>query len=121
VLGRDRFADGLESRMSRMRDARLDAAAERARTGTLELPPTRTLRESWPRLDGCERRDAIARVIDCVFVDPGRLNYDQRILICPRGTGPRDLPRAGDKKSTHKAYAVRASWIKPWPGIGVAR
>jgi DNA invertase Pin-like site-specific DNA recombinase len=98
VLGDDDFAAGLSARMEAVRDARLALAHERARHAQHALPTLFEIQRDWPSMALEAQRDIIRRVIDCVFVAPGQhVPIDERITICPTGTAPARLPRAGDK------------------------
>lgn len=113
ALGQRAFADGLAVRTEGLKAARLDVAAIRSSIATHALPPTSHLQREWPRMSIEQRRATIAAVIDCVFVRPGRQDYDRRISICPAGTGPNTLPRPGDKHTTIRTYPHRRQWLRP--------
>jgi hypothetical protein len=64
-----------------------------------------------------ERRKTLARVLDCVFVSPGRLPVKDRVTICPTGTAPANLPRIGDKRSRARRFRPReAGSVQPRAG-----
>lgn len=104
VLGETDFAAGLESRSLRAREARARVAYERGRHALHALPPTAVLEASWPTLGIDDKRRTIEAVVDCVFVSPGRLDVEPRITVCPRGSAPARLPRAGDKGGQARAF-----------------
>jgi hypothetical protein len=107
-LDPDVFADGVLLRDERVRAARLAVALAREADDLHELPPAAALRERWPSMSVTERRTTIARVIDCVFVSPGRLPLADRVTICSAGTAPTQLPRSGDKKARARPFRPRA-------------
>jgi hypothetical protein len=65
-----------------------------------------------------QKRDLLPRIIDAVFVIKGNSHSrpDQRVIICPAGTGPRNLPRIGDRGATLRAITPRRGWINPTQG-----
>jgi hypothetical protein len=114
ALGKRAFADGLAARTDALRAARLEVAAIQSRVASHALPPTAELRRKWLHMSIEQRRATISVVIDCVFVRPGRQDYDRRISICPAGTGPNTLPRPGDKRTTIRTYPHRREWLRPY-------
>ncbi len=98
TLGPERFAAGLETRAAALERALLRVAAARARREPAWLPPTDQLREAWPSMTVIERRDVIARVIDCAFITKGKYHVPERTHICRRGEAPLDLPQKGGKR-----------------------
>jgi DNA invertase Pin-like site-specific DNA recombinase len=120
TLGETAFADGLKARHERARDARLDVAAARARLGVHALAATRGLERDWPTLTVAARNDVLAKVIDVVFVAPGRLNLDDRVLICPAGTAPTNLPQRGDRRRAPRTIHAQRRWIQPNTTPGAA-
>jgi DNA invertase Pin-like site-specific DNA recombinase len=114
ALGQRAFADGLAVRTEDLKAARLDVATIRSSIATQALPPTSHLEREWPWMSIEQRRAVILAVIDCVFVRPGRLDYDRRISICPGGTGPKALPRPGDKHTTIRSYPHQSQWLRPY-------
>lgn len=121
ALGERAFADGLATRVERLRSARTELAAIRARHATHGLPATSEIDERWPSMDVNARRDIIRRVIDVVFVEPGRRRVHERVSVCPVGTAPANLPRMGSPKNKLRRYARRAAWITPDATGGPAR
>jgi hypothetical protein len=111
VLGDRAYADGLAVRVQRVRDAALELASARTRIAAHELPPASQLEADWPDMDLQARREIIVQVIDCVFVLPGKRNYDERIWVCPVGTEPRGLPRRGERTARMRAWQPRRGWI----------
>jgi hypothetical protein len=59
------------------------------------------------------RRDVIARVVDCVFVAPGRLHLERRVTVCPAGTGPRDRPHQGGRGAAIRSISPRRLRLIP--------
>jgi DNA invertase Pin-like site-specific DNA recombinase len=112
VLGDRSFAEGLSIRIDRLRDARLQLAAVRARYATHDLPPSAELERDWFQMARSERREIISKTIDCVFVLPGRVNVQDRIFLCPAGTAPADLFHPGAKPRA-RPYQPRRGWIQP--------
>jgi hypothetical protein len=111
ALGERQFEEGLVARSERLRQATLDLLSARTRRGLHDLPSATVLEAQWPQLDITARRALIGRVIDCVFVQPGKRNFDARIWVCPTGTEPRGLPRPGDKHSTLRPFEPRRGWV----------
>jgi hypothetical protein len=97
LVGEQRFLDGLAVRQERVRNANLDLVALQARVGIYELPPLDDMRRLLTELPLVKRRHLIGRVIDMVFVAPGRGSAAERVTVCPAGTAPRLLPRQGDR------------------------
>jgi DNA invertase Pin-like site-specific DNA recombinase len=105
VLGEEAFAAGLGVRMEAVRDTRLALAHERARRAQHELPALPEIQRDWPGMSLEEQRQVIRQLIDCVFVAPGRSkSIDERVTICPTGTAPARLPRAGDKGNNARPF-----------------
>ena len=104
VLGEMDFAAGLQIRADRARDARAQLAAVRGRSALHKLPPTDVLEARWGQMTLAARHDVIAAVLDCVFIKPGRLAVEDRVIVCPHGTAPTRLPRAGDSRSRARPY-----------------
>jgi DNA invertase Pin-like site-specific DNA recombinase len=99
LLGEEAYAAGLTARKERLRDARLHLAAARSRDAMHEIPPIDEVAAAWGGMDTVARRALIRRVIDCVFVAPGRMRPEERITVFSAGTAPTDLPTRGDKHS----------------------
>ncbi|RKQ90469.1 DNA invertase Pin-like site-specific DNA recombinase [Solirubrobacter pauli] len=104
VLGEMDFAAGLQIRADRARDARAHLAAVRARSRLHALPPTEHIEAHWADMPIRARHEIIRAVLDCVFVKPGRLDVEERVIVCPHGTAPTRLPRAGDNHSRARPY-----------------
>jgi hypothetical protein len=113
ALGQRAFADGLATRTDGAREARLQVAGIRSKIATHRLPPTPQIRREWPRMSVAQRREIISVAIDCVFVRAGREDYDRRISVCPAGTGPKTLPRPGDKHTTIQSFPHAREWVRP--------
>ena len=112
VLGEDLFRAGVVTRVKRVRTARLELADETARAGIHDLPVTSELERAWPRMGIAERRAVVRRVIDCALVAPGsKLHLDERVTICPAGTGPREVPRTNGPLMPMRGYRRRRGWI----------
>jgi DNA invertase Pin-like site-specific DNA recombinase len=99
VLGTSDFEEGL-----RVRVAARDLAVKRvgAEERRIQVPFDDSVEEMearWSEMSVEERRDAIAEVIDCVFVWRGRMNIRDRSHICYRGQAPLDLPGRGVTRS----------------------
>jgi DNA invertase Pin-like site-specific DNA recombinase len=109
LLGEQSFAAGLAARNRRLIDARLELADVRIRHAVHELPPAAEVERRWPTMTLAERRELLAKIIDCVFVSPGRFRVEDRVTVCPAGTAPARLPRIGDKRSNARAFRPRRS------------
>lgn len=95
ILGDERFEAGLEARLKARERAVMRLVAETRRIEAPVLPPAEEMEDQWPTLSIEQRRQAIAEVIDCVFVWRGRRNVLERTHICYRGSAPFELPRPG--------------------------
>jgi DNA invertase Pin-like site-specific DNA recombinase len=89
TIGPDRFAKGLAVRQRRVDVtakgvARLTVATDRQP----ELVPATELRERWPTMPLAERRQAIAQVLSCVFVEKGWRAIERRVHVYRHGQGP---------------------------------
>lgn len=104
VLGEMDFAAGLQIRADRARNARAQLVETRARSHLHTLPPTDVLEAEWTRMTLEARHRIIGTVLDCVFVRPGRLDIEARVITCPRGTAPTRLPGPGDRRSRARPY-----------------
>ena len=81
--------------------------------GLHELPPVDQVRRLLNELPIIERRMLIARIIDMDFVSPGRGPAAERVTVCPAGTAPRLVPRAGDRGHINLPIKPRRGWINP--------
>jgi site-specific DNA recombinase len=111
TLGPERFASGLSVRVDRVRDVTDRLKAAQARCATYKLPLARVLEERWPDMDVQEQRAVLSTVIDCVFVKPGHRHAEDRVLVCPAGTAPADLPKPGRRRNKLRSYEPRRRWI----------
>lgn len=100
TLGVDRFERGLEVRMRRHERALLAVAAARREHANPALPDSAELRHRWSALGLHERRDLIARLIDCAFVLPPPGPAEKRLVVCARGQAPDDLPASAGQWRT---------------------
>jgi hypothetical protein len=58
------------------------------------------------------RREVIRRVVDCVYVGPGRFGYDDRVWVCPTGTAPPPpLPSGRKRRNAVRRVHPRRDWI----------
>jgi DNA invertase Pin-like site-specific DNA recombinase len=115
VLGNTDFEEGLRVRVS-ARDLavkRLDA--ERRRIAPRLEKSVDEMEGRWPEMSIVERREAIADVIDCVFVWRGRRNIRGRTHICYRGQAPPDLPSRGVRRSRFRT--IRRQELPPAPKL----
>jgi hypothetical protein len=87
TLGPARFDDGLRVRMDRVDRCALAVANDRA-----HVAATRGQQRGaedwialWPEISVTERREAIAELIECVFIDEGTEPLAERAWVCPRG------------------------------------
>jgi DNA invertase Pin-like site-specific DNA recombinase len=101
------FTQGLVARNQRVSAARLALALAREADGLDGLPTAAELQRQWAGMSRDEQRAVLARVIDCVFISPGRLPVANRATICRTGTAPVDLPRIGDKHCRARRYRPR--------------
>lgn len=113
TLGERRFNDGITTRMDRVRTAALDVAGLRARCDTEGLPPAIETERRWASMSVLERREVLAKVIDCVLVARGRFDIDSRVMVCPTGTAPATLMRANKRNAHLHTYTLRKGWITP--------
>lgn len=113
TLGERRFHDGVAKRMDRVRTVALDVAALRVRCDNHELPPATETEKRWPTMSIVERREVLAKVIDCVIVSRGRWDIDQRVMVCPTGTAPASLVRRNTRFAPVRSYTLRKGWITP--------
>jgi DNA invertase Pin-like site-specific DNA recombinase len=95
VLTPENFARGLAKRQGDVEDATLALAAARQARGVVE-PLGRDLAATWSDLTIEQRRAALERNLDCLFVTAGDGPVLGRVMLCPRGLGPTDLPRRGE-------------------------
>lgn len=93
AMDRAVYLAGLRSRIdARDRAVRLLEEA-REDAGHAALPDATVLRDAWPEMSVAERREVLAGGIDVVFLRGGRRPVGERLHVCWRGDGPRDLPR----------------------------
>ena len=98
VLGEEKYLEGLASRKRRLDMAMQGLAVKQKLAEPLGLPSASELEDLWPSMSIRQRRDAIAKVIDCVFVVKGWGAVRSRVFVCFCGTQPPDLPRLGARK-----------------------
>jgi DNA invertase Pin-like site-specific DNA recombinase len=91
TLGSERYQRGLELRVRRTDDAMMVVArrTREARDRTSGNPVQ--LRLGWAAMSLDQRREAIGRVIECVFIAPGR-DLEARVVALRRGDAPVGLP-----------------------------
>jgi DNA invertase Pin-like site-specific DNA recombinase len=116
VLDEATFLAGLRVRSHAVVEARLALATERSRHALHDLPRARELQRDWPTMELAARRAVIGRVIDCVFIAPGRHDPpERRITICPAGTAPAHLPFAGSRKALARPFSGPLKRPRPRP------
>ncbi len=99
TLGEQRFAEGLAVRVRRTEAARLAVIQARRATRAAPLPAAADLRAAWSSMSIAERRDAIAEVIDAVFISRGwQAPIKERAFVVLRGRAPLDLPNMHQPK-----------------------
>jgi DNA invertase Pin-like site-specific DNA recombinase len=108
VLGATKFHDGLRVRKERLDAVMVELARERRASTSHELPAASEMASAWPTMSLKERRAAIARVMDCVFIDRGWGDAASRAHICLRGHAPPGLPRRGGEQGTLKPFNPRS-------------
>jgi hypothetical protein len=77
--------------VERLDQARLERSRERL-IHRAQLPVPAELRERWQSMTAEHRREAIAGLIECVFVHRGRKRPRERLAVCLRGRAPHGLP-----------------------------
>lgn len=92
ALGPERFVEGLHARSRTLDDLHAKLATERDRLGIVGAESHVPLRELWPTLAVVERQRLLRAAFDAVFVRRGRGPVEGRLVVFPRGAGPRDLP-----------------------------
>jgi hypothetical protein len=95
TLGPDKFAAGLAVRAERL-DAALVKLAQARRERILERPHAADLKRHWPDMRTEERASALRTVIDCVFVRPGQLPAETKLVMFARGRAPAGLIPYGE-------------------------
>jgi hypothetical protein len=113
VIGDKGYIAGLLVRHNSLADANLSVANARAQLGIHALPPAAEVRRAFPHMSIEEQRELLAKVIDCIFIGPGRGLPRVRTIICPVGTAPRPLPRQGDKGRVMRTIEPRRGWMNP--------
>jgi DNA invertase Pin-like site-specific DNA recombinase len=98
TLGAESFAAGLEVRTRRAAAARVELMRARDSSSPVPLPPAAELRERWTTLSAVERRNAIAEVIEAVFVWRGKHGHgDKNTFVIVRARAPADLVNVDQK------------------------
>jgi DNA invertase Pin-like site-specific DNA recombinase len=125
ALGEDDYLAGVAARSEHVRTARLRLAALRDANVIHALPATAELERRWLDLSDDERRELIARVIDCVFVAAGQGHIEERVTVCRAGTAP-SLPRVGSYRGGEaRPFTPQARHrlpaIRPWPAERIER
>jgi DNA invertase Pin-like site-specific DNA recombinase len=87
-LGSERFADGVAVRVRRVEEARMALARVRVAAEGPSLPAPPQLAERWADMPVNDRRHAISELIDCVFVCPGHVAPEDRLVVFLRGRAP---------------------------------
>jgi DNA invertase Pin-like site-specific DNA recombinase len=114
TLGESTFAAGLAARVERLHAARLELVDARDRLAAHSLPPVTEVRSCWPTMTTFERRELLGQVIDVVFAKRGKqLPLRERVMVCPAGTAPANLARAGMRSAPLRSYKPRRSWKLP--------
>jgi DNA invertase Pin-like site-specific DNA recombinase len=107
VLSPESFARGLAKRQADVEEALLALAAARQVSGSAcETDPG--LADGWTRLTIAERRAAIEKRLDCLFVAAGEEPARERVWLFPRGLGPTDLPRRGAPLAEIRPFEPRS-------------
>jgi hypothetical protein len=91
TLGASRFADGLGVRVRRVEESRRALAHARIEGDRKYLAEPDALARRWTDMSVNERRNAIAAVLDCVFVSQRlhrRQPFEERVHVYLRGRGP---------------------------------
>ena len=104
AIGRARYYDGLRVRKQQIDAAMRDLARERRSLKGEQLPTAEQMASAWPYLTIEERRAALAEVVECVFVDRGWSQIEDRTYVCLRGHAPDDLPRRGARRVNLKRF-----------------
>jgi hypothetical protein len=77
-----------------------------------DVPAVNELRRAWPAMTHAERREVLSRVIDAVFVEPGRAPVERRVTVCPAGSAP-PPPRRGSTNAAVRRIRPRRGWMNP--------
>jgi hypothetical protein len=116
MLGQEAFLAGLTIRAARLREANLAWADATARVALHGLPYVAEARRLLVTTDVLQRRELLSKIVDVVFVAPGRRHPERRVTLCPTGTAPRMLPTKGDKGRVNHPIKPRRGWINPGEG-----
>jgi DNA invertase Pin-like site-specific DNA recombinase len=120
TLGDRRFEAGLRKRMRVVEDAALRLAGVRHERESDPLFDATGLEGSWPGLSIAERREAISRRIEVIFIDPGDGPVAQRAHVCTSGTSPIDVPRRSRHSGPLRPFVasdarvVGLGAVRPW-------
>jgi DNA invertase Pin-like site-specific DNA recombinase len=115
MLGQEAFPAGIAIRAARLRQANLAWADATARVALHDLPSVAQARRLLLTTDVLQRRELLSKIVDVVFVAPGRRHPERRVTLCPIGTAPDRLPTKGDKGRNHP-IRPRRGWINPGEG-----
>jgi hypothetical protein len=116
MLGQEAFLAGIAIRAAHLQEANLAWADAKARVSLHELPSVAEARRLLVTTDVLQRRELLSKIVDCVFVAPGRRHPERRVTLCPTGTAPRMLPTRGDKGRVNHPINPRREWINPGEG-----
>jgi site-specific DNA recombinase len=98
TLGPQKFAAGLAVRAERL-EAALVKLAQARREGIHERPHPDDLRRHWPDMRTDQRAAALRTVVDCVFVRPGQLPTETKVVLFARGRAPAGLIPYGEMRT----------------------
>jgi DNA invertase Pin-like site-specific DNA recombinase len=101
TLGAKKFAAGLDVRACRVEAARVALSRLSGASDAATLPAREELGERWHHMSITERREAIAKVLECVFVGPRHVLPEDRFAACLRGRGPAGMPGFCTRKLEH--------------------
>ena len=96
LIGRESWLDGLRELHDRVTAVEDTLATERLAV-PVAAPELRVLIDEFDAMEGRDRREALAQLIDCVALRSGAsaTSRADRATIFWAGDGPRDLPRRG--------------------------